>query len=411
MRSENDSEHKADWLELEDALKLALSKTRPLNMSEDIPLGDALGRITAAAVYASLDNPPFDRSPLDGFVLNSADTVNASKEHPRVLRIAGQSRMGMAPDCRIEPGTAARILTGAGIPEGGDCVVPQEAVEVRGTDVLVFAPLRHHQNYVFRGEGVRKGELMISGGERLGSIHLGLLAGMGQEKVRVNKTPKVGILCTGDELAAPGHVLGPGKIYNSNGMMLRIRLRELGIDTLLLPDSADIPEEAAERIGSVIGDVDLFISSGGVCVGEKDIMHRTYELLGAERLYWRLAIKPGSAMLCGLLRDKLLLGLSGNPFACLCNFELIAKPVLAKIGSRPDLEPLGLRGILKTPWAGKPGGPRRFVRARLENGGVSLPQNHSSGQLLSLLNCNCLVDIPAGTGALPIGTEATLLLL
>jgi molybdopterin molybdotransferase len=116
-------------------------------------------------------------------------------------------------------------------------------------------------------------------------------------------------------------------------------------------------------------------------------------------------------MLCGLFRGKLLMGLSGNPFACLCNFELMVKPVLAVLASRPDLEPRRLRRVLKTPCTGKPQGPRRFVRARLEDDGVSLPQNHSSGQLFSLLNCNCLIDIPAGTGLLSPGVEITVLTL
>jgi molybdopterin molybdotransferase len=316
---------------------------------------------------------------------------------------------GTVPDYRLHSGEASYILTGAMIPEGGDCVVPQEAVQVRGENVLVFAPLARHQNYIFRGEGVKKGDLLISPGEQLGSIHLGLLASMGLEKVPVRKNPKIGVLCTGDELAAPGKVLVPGKIYNSNGTLLFCRLQELGFRPLLLPDSADTSEEAAEKIMSVINDIDLFISSGGVSVGEKDIMHQVFDLLGVERLYWRIAIKPGSAMLCGLFQDKLLLGLSGNPFACLCNFELVAKPVLAKLAGRPDLEPRRLFGTLQTLCSGKPGGPRRFIRARLENGIISLPQNHSSGQLFSLLHCNCLVDIPAGTGVLPAGTEVSVL--
>jgi molybdopterin molybdotransferase len=123
-----------------------------------------------------------------------------------------------------------------------------------------------------------------------------------------------------------------------------------------------------------------------------------------------VAVKPGSAILCGLFRNKLLMGLSGNPFACLCNFELIVKPILAKLACRPDLEGRRTCGILKTPCAGKPNDPHRFVRARLENHDVSLSQNNSPGQLFSPLNWNCFIDIPAGTGLIPAGTEVTLLL-
>ena len=404
-------QRKADWLELEDALALILSKVHPLTQTEEIPTVQALGRIAAAPVYASLDNPPFDRSPLDGFALNSDSTRNASAENPVKLRVTGSIAAGMVLNRQIKPGEAVQIMTGGMIPEGCDCIVKQEAVQTEGEDVLIFAPLARHQNYVFRGEDIEKGKLLLLPGERLSSIHLALLAIMGMEKVTVRRNINIGILCTGDELTPPGKALEPGKIYSSNGILLSSRLREIGFSPLLLPDSPDDPEEAAHKIESVIDNLDLFISTGGVSVGEKDICHKVFELLGAERLFWRITVKPSSVTLCGLFRGKLLMGLSGNPFACLCSFELLVRPVLAKLSGCPELEGKKISGILKADYKGRADSRRRFIRALLEDGMITLPKGHSSGQLLSLLGCNCLADIPPGVGFLPAGTAVTALLL
>ena len=405
------NQYKADWLEFENALALILSRTLPLTQTEEVPTAQALGRIAAEPVYAPLDNPPFDRSPLDGFALNSDDTQNASAENPVKLRITGFIAAGTILNCKVNSGEAARIMTGGMFPEGCDCMVPQEDVQTEGEHVLIFAPLARHQNYVFRGEDITKGTLLLSPPARLTSIHLALLAIMGIEKVSVRRNLNIGILCTGDELTPLGEALEPGKIYNSNGILLASRLRELGFAPLLLPNSPDVPEEVAEKIESAIDSLDLLISSGGVSVGEKDIFHRVFELLGAERLFWRIPVKPVSAMLCGLLRGKLLMGLSGNPFACLCSFELLVRPALAKLSGCPELEAQKCRAMLKADFSGRGGSLRRFIRARLEDGVVTLPEGHSSGQLLSLLGCNCLIDIPADSNFLPAGTAVTALLL
>jgi molybdopterin molybdotransferase len=397
-------QRKADWLELEDALALIMSKVHLLTQTEEIPIVRALGRLAAAPVYAPLDNPPFDRSPLDGFALNSESTRNASAENPAKLRVTGSITAGTVLNRQIKPVEALQIMTGAMIPEGCDCIVRQEAVQTEGEDVLISTPLASHENYVFRGEDIQKGKLLLSPGERLSSIHLTLLAIMGMEKVTVRRNINIGILCTGDELTPLGKALEPGKIYNSNGILLSGRLREFGFSPLLLPDSPDDPEEVAQKIESVIDSLDLFISTGGVSVGEKDIFHKVFELLGAERLFWRITVKPSSVTLCGLFRDKLLMGLSGNPFACLCSFELLVRPVLAKLSGCPGLEGKKISGILKADYKGRADSGRRFIRALLEDGMITLPKGHSSGQLLSLLGCNCLVDIPAGVDFMPAGT-------
>jgi molybdopterin molybdotransferase len=407
-----------DRLTPEEALKLLLSRTIPLEAIQALPLNKALGFVAGQDVRAPLDNPPFDRSPLDGFALRSADTLNASAQKPARLRIAGVVYAGSVFGRPLLQGEAVRIMTGAAMPLGSDCMVPLEDVRTEGEDVLVFRPLGDRENYIFQGEDIRKGQLLIRQGERLGAVHLGLLASMGMDTVPALRPPKIGLLCTGDELSPAGLPLAPGKIYSSNETLLSARLNELGFGVRSLPPMTDDAGAVAARIGTEMKDLDILISTGAVSVGDKDIMHEVFTLLGVERLFWGMACKPGSAVLCGVYHNvsqrddsgKLLLCLSGNPFASFTTLELLVRPTLAKLARRRDLEPRRLRARLKDPFP-KKSPTRRFIRAKLaEPEGsalplVSLPEGHSSGQLRSLLDCNCIVDIPARSPALSEGSE------
>jgi molybdopterin molybdotransferase len=306
-------------------------------------------------------------------------------------------------------------MTGAPMPEGSDAMLPKEDVREDAQEVLVFCPVKTHENYIFQGEDIKKGQPLISPGERLDFVRLGLLAGMGLAEVPVFRPPEIGILCTGDELIPPGNPLPPGKIYNNNGVLLSTRLEELGFHPRLLPIMEDESETAAAAIRplmegtSAFPGLDILITTGAVSVGDKDIMQDVLTRLEAERLFWRMNFKPGSAILCGVYREKLLLCLSGNHFAAVANLELLVRPVLAKLARRPDLETRRLQARLKNPFP-KPSGARRFIRARLlaekESGlpWVSLPEGHASGNMRSLLGCNCFVDIPALSGALSAGS-------
>ncbi|GHV73346.1 molybdopterin molybdenumtransferase MoeA [Spirochaetia bacterium] len=418
-------------IDLETALELILSRTIPIDDVLKLPLRKAHGLVSGETIHAPIDNPPFDRSPLDGFALRSADTVNASEAAPVRLRVAGVEYAGSVytgtKSPSLLPGEALRIMTGAPMPEGSDAMLPKEDVqesafkengaskENGGADILVSHPVKKHENYIFQGEDVQKGQSLISPGERLDFVRLGLLAEMGFAEVPVFRPPEIGILCTGDELIPPGEPLPPGKIYNSNGVLLSARLRELGFRPHLLPIMADECETAAAEIGARMESLDMLITTGAVSVGDKDIMRDVLTRLGAERLFWRMNFKPGSAILCGMYRGKLLICLSGNPFAAMANLELLARPVLAKLARRPDLKTRRLEARLQNPFP-KSSGARRFIRARLltENGAgellesglplVSLPEGHASGQMRSLVGCNCFVDIPACSGALSAGS-------
>jgi molybdopterin molybdotransferase len=255
-----------------------------------------------------------------------------------------------------------------------------------------------------RGEDIRKGGILTPAGTRLDAVMTGILAGMGIEKLSVYRQPRIGILCTGDEILPPGRELEPGKIYDANTALLSCRLREWGFEPRILPHTGDDASSASSLIASHIDDLDILISSGAVSVGEYDIIHEVYSILEAESLFWRLANRPGSAIRCGICRGKLMMNLSGNPFACIVSLELLAKPVLAKISRRKDLRSRRVRGTLANSFTPDKTDLRRFIRCRYEDGMFAVPSGHSSSQLFSFLNCNCLLDLPAGPGFLSRGT-------
>jgi molybdopterin molybdotransferase len=396
-------------VELEAAQALLVSRAQPITGRVTLPLSEALGLAAGEALYAPVDNPPFDRSPLDGFALRSEDAKTAGPDHPLKFRVAASLSAGEVYARPLGQGEALRIMTGAAMPPGADCMIPKEAVREVEDGVLIFQPLKRHENYIFQGEDIKQGQLLIAQGERLGFAQLGILAAMGLERVSVLRPCRAGVLCTGDELSPPGKPLEPGKIYDSNGVMLAARLEELGIGARRFPSMGDDAAAACEKIRAYIEEIDLLITTGAVSVGDKDIMPQVLHSLGAEILVRRMNHKPGSAILCGVYRDKLILGLSGNPFAALTTLELLGRPVLARLTGRRDLECRPREAALFNPFPGGRSAQRRFIRARLEERDrdlpwAVLPQGHASGQLFSLLNCNCLIDIPEGRASLPAGS-------
>jgi molybdopterin molybdotransferase len=381
----------------ESALNTVLARVRQKELCESIPVGKALGRVSAERINAPIDNPPFDRSPFDGYAMRSVDVADATSSSPVRLRVAGAVYAGDVYAGKLEQGAALRIMTGAMFPTGCNCMVMQENVQIvnGGAEILVGAPVGAYENYVRAGEDIRKGQLLIEKDETLGFAHLAVLAAMGIKTIAVRTLPLTGLLCTGDELVSIGSPLPPGKIYNSNELLIGSRLRELGFSPRILPVSGDDAGVNAAKIDAIIEELDILITTGAVSVGEKDIFHDVFKILGVEKLFWRLNSKPGGAILAGIYRGRPLLCLSGNPFAALTGFELIVKPVLGKIASRSGLAIRRLRVKLSEGLSAKP--IRRFIRARVEDGVARFPAEHLSGQIFSIVGCNALLDIPADT--------------
>ena len=396
---------------LKEAQELILSNVNPLNCAEELTLFCALGRISFDDTIAPIDQPPFDRSPLDGFALNHNDTASASSENPAALMITQSIFAGEAPLKPLAPGEAARIMTGAMFPAGADCVIRQEDTNCDGDTVFINRRMNKHENYCFKGEDLKKGNVIIQRGVKLNFAHIGILAGQGLEKVKVFCRPCIGLLVTGDELSPAGAPLSPGKIYNSNLALLAARLTELGVDVETAPSVRDSPEDLALTLDSLLERCDMVISTGGVSVGQMDCMPKVPELIGAELLFHGLPMKPGSPALSMLKKGKVAVCLSGNPFAAVATFEVLARPAIEKIRGRHDYKLVREKAAAKNGFR-KSSPKQRLIRATISGEDVFIPeQGHSSGSLSELTKCNCLVDIPAGSPPILPGSPVEVILL
>ena len=398
-------------IELEQAVEILLAHASPVTETEDVPLLDAVGRVAAEDIKAGFDNPPFDRSPLDGYTFAAASTRMATAESPVTLRVVAEECAGDFFAGTVGAGECVRIMTGGAIPKGCDCVVRQEDVREDGDAIRVPFTSKPYENYCYAGEDIKKGTVILRQGQIIRAAQIAVLASEGHATVRVHRRVRVAVASTGDELLQPGEPLRPGKIYNSNLYLLAGRLKELGAEVTVVGSVPDDVERAAEVIASYADKVDVFLTSGGVSVGKKDIMHGVVPALGAERLFWRVCMKPGApaiAYTCGRL---LGIALSGNPFAAFATFELMAKPALLRIAGQTDVLPARRRAVLADAFPKECLG-RRFLRARMEaDGRVSLPDQHESGSLFSAAGCDAFVDVPAGTKPLAAGTEVEVVLL
>jgi molybdopterin molybdotransferase len=303
---------------IDEALARVLGCVRPLD-AEDVPVSAAAGRVLAEDARSAVDLPPFDSSAMDGYAVRAADT-------PGALRLAGQSAAGVPAERGPERGEAVAISTGAVVPVGADAVVPVERTRARGDAVEVEA-VAPGENVRPRGGDVRAGDVVAAAGSELRGPRLGGLAASGVATVRCARRPRVAILATGSELRAPGEPLAPGEIYESNTVLLAAQAASAGGAPTVLDPVAD--DEAATREALARGlEHDVLITSGGVSVGPHDLVRGALRELGAEEVFWRVAVKPGKPVAFAVREPTLVFGLPGNPVSSLVGFELFVRPAL-----------------------------------------------------------------------------------
>ncbi|MDD3253746.1 MAG: molybdopterin molybdotransferase MoeA [Lachnospiraceae bacterium] len=410
-------------IELEEAVSLILEHTKQIAETETLSLFEAHGRILAEPVLADHDNPPFPRSPLDGYAFAARFSVGARADAPAVMQVAGCIYAGQYRREPVPAGSAVRIMTGAPIPEGCDCVIRLEDVEVLPSPeapedlasgrVKIPMELQPWQNYCFQGEDYRQGTLMAEAHSVIDSATMGILASVGRTSVTVFRKPRVALFVTGDELAEPGRPLPPGKLYGSNLHLLYGRLLELGAKIIKAATVSDDPQAVAAEIQNArAAGADLIVTTGGVSVGDKDIFHQVLPVLGAERLFWRVRMKPGTPAMFALYEGMPMLHLSGNPFAALVTFDLLARPAVEKLGGNANQALRRISAVVDQAFS-KASGQRRLIRGFCEQGHVCVPSTdaHASGILASMKGCNCLIDIPAGTPPLAAGDAVEVILL
>jgi molybdopterin molybdotransferase len=387
---------------VDEALALVLERARPL-AAEVVAIERAAGRVLAVDAGAAVDLPPFDSSAMDGYAVRAADT-------PGTLPVRGDAAAGSPYESQLGPGEAVAISTGAVVPDGADAVVPVEQAEREGDSVRVEAarPAAHIRR---RGGDVRAGEVVGESGMLLGPAQVGALAAAGVASVRCARRPVVAVLATGTELRRPGERLGPGAIYESNTTSIAAQVASAGGVAEILPQVGDDrgETEAAIRRGLA---ADVLVTSGGVSVGPHDLVRGTLAALGAEEVFWRVAIKPGKPVAFSVHGATLVFGLPGNPVSSLVAFELLVRPALLALQGARRPGPFFLPGTLRA-GVTRNAGRDELVRARSEvtPGGVGLAPivGQESHMIASAFAADALVFVPRGEGTLEEGTTVSYL--
>ena len=390
-------------LSVQQALDFLLAAARPILESESVPTLGANRRVLAVAQSSGLSVPPMDNTQMDGYAVRTSDFKTGVTRLRIGQRIAA-GHIGQP----LEPGTAARIFTGAMIPEGADAVVMQEMCEAQKTDSGEFVTIRHLPQpgeWIRRiGEDIREGSIILKPGTRLYGPHLGLAASVGIAALPVVRRPRIAIFFTGDELAMPGEPLKPGAIYNSNRYTLRGLLENLGCE---VTDYGIVPDTLAatrDTLRQAARQHDLIITSGGVSVGEEDHIRPAVEAEGHLNM-WQIAVKPGKPLAFGEIRraghndarnTAFFLGLPGNPVSSLVTFLIFVRPFILRLQGVENVAPKAYPMRADFVW-GKPDKRNEFLRVRInEQGGLDLFPNQGSAVLTSAVWGDGLVDNPPG---------------
>ena len=380
---------------LDEALAELLAQAQPLAGMEQVRTFDADGRVLAQDLVSQLQVPPQDNSSMDGYAVRAHEIADEGVTLPVTQRIPAGS--AAAP---LAPGSAARIFTGAPVPEGADAIVMQEETEPAGEQAVRILRVPAPGQWIRRsGEDVTRGAVVLARGHRLDPAALGLAASIGMDRLTVARRPRVALFSTGDELVMPGEVppgeMRPGAIYNSNRFFLQALLRRLGCEVSDFGIVPDAREATVRALDLAAGEHDLILTSGGVSVGEEDHVKPAVQSLGTLDL-WQIAIKPGKPFAHGRVRSAHFMGLPGNPVSSFVTFLLLVRPFLLKLQGAAEV---GVRAMtvpaaFDWPRADK---RREFLRVRRNAAGaVELFANQSSGVLTSAAWADGLVDNPAG---------------
>ncbi len=393
-----------ELITIDEALRLVLERVKPLE-AERVPIERAFGRVLAEPAAAACDLPPFPSSAMDGYALRATDTAGA----PVTLALVGRVAAGSPPARPLGGGEAMAISTGGVVPEGADAVVPLELAVERDGRVEVGTAIPAGANVRSRGGDVTAGAVVLEAGARLGAAQVGALAAAGVSEIRCAKRPRVGILVTGSELRPPGQPLGPGEIYESNGVMLAAQLVSAGAVPAQLGVVHDDEEEHRKTMERALLGFDMLITTGGASVGPHDLVRRVQAELHVQEVFWGVAMKPGKPVAFGVRRDHLVFSLPGNPVSALVCFEVLVRPAVNALLGVPDPLPAYSCGVLAEGIA-RNAQRDEFVRARREPDGDRVRLRPARGQeshmIVSAAQADALVYVPRGDGELPGGAEA-----
>lgn len=379
-------------ISLEKAQQLVLDLTQTMG-SEKVDLQESRGRVMAEPVVARLNVPPFDRSAFDGYAFRAEDTRNGL---PVGLKLIGEIPAGSYFKGIVQAGTAVRILTGSPLPEGANAVIRQEDTDVQAGIVYLRQSVHPGGNVGKVGEDIKCGEKLFRPGDLITPAVIGILASQGMGQIGVFSRPRIALVSTGDELVEVGKPLSAGQIYNTNIYTLAALIESWGGEAINLGLVRDRVTELAAIMDSGLQKADLLVTTGGASVGDYDVTIRAMLAAGIEVLFWRVAMKPGTPVICGRKGDKLVFGLSGNPAAAMISASLLLGSVVRKMAGFTAYHPKRVKVQCQADFR-KASGVRRMVRAKVSMNNEGLVANFSDrqqpGVLMSMYDTNALVDL------------------
>lgn len=389
--------------------------------AERVPLADAYGRVVAEDVVAEISLPPFPNSSMDGYAVRAEDTAGASPDQPVTLRVVGDIPAGRAPDFALHAGQAARVMTGAPLPEGADAVVPVEATDAAwrsaagaalASTVAVHKSVRAGDYVRPIGEDIAAGSLVIAQGTAIRPAEMGVLAALGQAQVSVVRRPRVAIISTGDELVEPDEPLTPGKIRNSNAYSLAGLVTQYGGEALRLPTARDTLDDVRRCFNAALAaQPDIILSSAGVSVGAFDYVRAVLDEMGAVS-FWRVNLRPGKPLAYGHVKGVPFFGLPGNPVSAMVTFDVFVRPALLKLTGQPDVIPTVTAVIGELV---RSDGRRSYIRVKLRREQDRLVAvvtgTQSSGALTSMMLADGLLILPEGVETAQPGDQYPVRLL
>ena len=407
-------------LNVSQAQERLLASFHPLE-STWIGLENSVGCVLAENILAPMNLPHFTNSSMDGFAVQARDCLAASRENPIILRVVADIPAGTVSETKIYPGQAARIMTGAPLPAGGDAVVPVEDTDFnfRAANinppalVSIYKPVQAGQNIRQVGEDIHQGDVVIPAGKRIRPQEVGFLGMLGVTKVSVHRKPRLAIFSTGDELIGVGKPLLPGKIYDANTYSLVALAKKYNCEPVqlgIIPDQKEAVRDCLQRAAA--SGVDIIISSAGVSVGAFDFVRTVVEQDGSLD-FWRVNMRPGKPLVFGHYQGIPFFGLPGNPVSAFVSFEVFVRPALLRLQGWEHWQPFFLRGYLLD--AIQSDGRETYIRVVVsrEDGKLvaRLTGHQGSGNLHSLVQGNALLVVPSGVKSLAGGSEVDIWLL
>lgn len=368
--------------------------------TQQVPLNDSLGYILSEDIVATYEIPRFNKSPYDGFALRSEDTKDASGDNRIEFEVIDHIGAGSVSDKTVGPNQAVRIMTGAEIPAGADAVVMLEQTREGEHSFTIRKTFEHNENISLKGEETEVGDVVLKEGQRINAGAIAVLATFGYTEVPVRRLPSAAIIATGSELLDVGDELEPGKIRNSNGPMIQGLLNQFGLDCEVYKIQEDDFDSSLAVVKEALASHDMVITTGGVSVGDFDYLPAIYKEIGAEVLFNKVQMRPGSVTTVAVANNQYLFGLSGNPSACYTGFELFVKPAVLNMMGAIERFPQVVKATLMEDF--KKANPfTRFIRAKATLNGLQttvVPSGfNKSGAVVAIAHSNAMIMLPSGT--------------